>query len=287
MLAVNDWLKVMIGMRLRSPSRLFHALAALMALAVPWIAHAHCSRPLAVPVAPLGLSVITADGAVRGVYPEFLLGLAKDGCSIAFSVVPRARQEAMFEAGLADLLVPATRTPRRDLLGHFVPTTLSRPLLISIGRERLGLRSLNELVERPELRVAVVRGFDYGPAYQALLQQLGQQRRLIQEVDPISVARALAAGMADLTIMTPTILVGALHGDKRLGHLLDRLRFEPMDELPLAATGIYITNKPTLSEADRTRIRELLESGAKSDAVWRAYQRHYSPDVLADSIRPL
>ena len=255
-------------------------------LAVPVLAHAQCSRSLNVPVAPVGLSVTTVGETVGGLYPELLRGLGgKDGCTFEFSVVPRARQEAMFETGRADLLVPATRTPRRDELGVFVPMVNSRPSLISLGAARPEVHSLAELLERRELRVAVVRGYDYGETYQSLLKELTRQGRLVHAVDPVSVARMLNSGIADLTIMAPTILIGSLQGDVRVRFLLERMRYEPITELPWGESGIYLSHK-SLNEADRNLLRELLERSAKSGAIWRAFQRYYPVANLGDSIRP-
>jgi polar amino acid transport system substrate-binding protein len=263
-----------------------HGLPVVLAT-MPWLVQAQCSRPMRVPVAPIGLSVQTAGDTVSGLYPDLLRQLAdKNGCVMAFSVVPRARQEAMFESGSADLLVPATRTERRDGHGTFVPMVSSRAVLISLQSERANVGSVAELLARKELRVVVVRGYDYGPAYQGMLKQLGRQGRLLQAADPVSAARMLAAGMAELTVMTSTIFTGALQGDARVRPLLERLRFEAVEELPWGESGIYVSSKAALDGADRALMLELLERSARSDAVWRAFQRYYPPASLTESIRP-
>lgn len=244
---------------------------------------ADCSRVLQVPVAPIGMSVIVGAEGVSGVYPDALR--AVPGCSFVFTAVPRARLEALFESGRADVLMPASRTARRDDIGFFVPLVYSRATLISLNAERAALRSLQELRERRELRVALVRGFDYGAAYQDLLKDLRLQGRLALEVDAVSVARMLNAGLADLTIMAPSIFIGALHADARVKPMLERLRYEPVEELPWSDSGIYIS-KRAVSEADRDLLREALDRAARSGAIWRAFQRYYPPGSLTDSIRP-
>lgn len=259
------------------------SLAGVLAALAWGPAAAQCSRALQVPVAPLGLSVTVSDDGIGGVYPEILRGMA--GCEVVFTVVPRARQEAMFEAGRSDLLVPASKTPRRDEWGHFVPLIQARATLVSLAGERAPLRSLQELRERRELRVAVVRGFDYGEAYQALLTDLRAQGRLATEADATSVGRLLAAGMADLTIMAPSILIGALHGDARVRPLLERLRVEPVEELPWTDSGLYVS-RSAVSEADRLALSAALDRSARGGAVWRAFLRHYPPGSLSESIRP-
>lgn len=244
---------------------------------------ADCSRAMRVPAAPVGLSMVVSDEGVGGVYADVLNGIA--GCHFLFTPVPRARQEAMFENGRADLLIPASRTSRRDEFGFFVPLVHARATLISLNSERAPVRSLQELRERRELRVALVRGFDYGEAYQALVKDLRAQRRLFLDVDPASVARMLQAGLADITIMAPSTLVGALHADARVKPLLERLRYEPVDELPWVDSGAYIS-KTSVSAQDRAVLHEALEKAARSGAVWKVFQRYYPAGSLTDSIKP-
>lgn len=264
-------------------------LGAMLALSATFAVRAECSRPLTVPVAPIGQSVTVTGGVIGGIYPELLRALAsKEGCEINFSAVPRARQAAMFETGRADLLVPATRTPQRDQHGVFVPLVTTRAMLISLDTDtpRSPLLTLVNLLERRELRVALVRGYDFGDAYQGLLKGLRQQPgRLVLAVDPVSVARMLAAGIADVTVMNPTSLIGALQTEPKLRPLIDTLRFEPVEELAWGESGIYISSKDNLPEADRQLLREALERTAKSGAVFRSFQRLFPAASLADSLR--
>jgi polar amino acid transport system substrate-binding protein len=244
-----------------------------------------CSRDIAVPVSANGASVIVEGEHVKGIYPDVMRSLtAKTGCNFVFTVVPRARQVAMFKAGQADILVPASRTPARDQLGTFVPMIGHRAMLISVAGSRAPIASAQELLERRELRVAVVRGFDYGEPYTVLINELGKQGRLFVEVDIIAVARLLHAGSADVTIMGPTLLAGAIRRDPRVNSLQDKLRTEPIPELPWHYSGAYISH--ALKPEDQAALREMLEKAGKSNQVMEGYLRYFRPDVLSDSVRP-
>jgi len=269
------------------PRRHVLLLAVTLGLALPLAAQAACSRVINVPISATGHSVIIDGDAISGIYPDLLRGLAdKEGCTVALSAVPRARLEVLFETGRADLLIPASKTPRRDASGTFVALIHNRATLISLQSKRAAMTSARELLDQPALKVALVRGFDYGPAYQELVTALGQQGRLILEVDALSVARLLKSGVADVTIMAPSILAGALPGDERVRDLLDKLRFEAIDELPWGDSGVYLSNT-ALSPPDKAALQEALERAAKSGTVWKAFQRYYAPSVLKASIRPL
>lgn len=260
--------------------------ALTLACLVAGAAQAACSRVLQVPLAPVGLSVLLPpQGPATGVYPELLRQLEAEGCSFAMSAVPRARQELMFENGKSDLLLPASRTPRREEFGEFVPLIQARAMMIALNSDRRLPGSLRALAQASELRVVLVRGFDYGEAYQGLLKELLRQGRLRLEVDPVAVARVLAAGGADVTLMAPSILVGALYGDERVTHLLGHLRMEAVDELGWNDSGAYLS-RAAMNEADRRVVREALEKAARSGQVWKLFRQFYPPGSMEGSLRP-
>jgi polar amino acid transport system substrate-binding protein len=210
----------------------------------------------------------------------------KDGCSVNLTAVPRARLEMLFETGRADVLIPASKTAKRDALGTFVPLVHNRAMLISVQTGRAPIKSIQELLDQPGIKVALVRGFDYGSAYQGLVAALEAQGRMIMEVDSLSVARLLKAGTVNATIMAPSILAGAMVDDERVRDLLDKLRFEALRELPWGDSGAYISNS-ALGAADKAALQAALERAARSGVVWKGFQQYYAPAVLQGSIRPL
>ncbi|MDO8701612.1 MAG: transporter substrate-binding domain-containing protein [Undibacterium sp.] len=254
---------------------------------VPELSAAGCSRPINVPISATGLSVIVRAESVSGIYPDLLRSIAeKEGCQFVFTVVPRARLEAMFEAGKADILIPASKTPRRDDLGLFVPLIHSRATLISIQSNRPPIKTAQDLIERQDLRLALVRGFDYGDTYQTLVAELTRQGRVFMESDVVSVARLMKAGSTYLTIMAPSIFDGAIRGDARVEELLGQLRYEPINELPWGDSGVYLS-KTSLSKSDTEQLRQIFERTSRSGVVWKNFQRYYQPDLLKEGIRPL
>lgn len=250
------------------------------------MAQAGCSRVIVTPVAALGLSVMIDGETINGIYPEILRNnQSKETCQFALSAVPRARQELLFEAGKADILLPASKTPRRDEWGVFVPLAYSRAALISINTDRAPIKTLKDLLEARDLTLALVRGYDYGPAYQELIVELNRQGRLRMEADPMGVARLLRNGVVNATVMAPTILAGTLVEDERVRGLSDKLRYESIEELPWLGNGLYLS-KTALSEADRQALLEFFDRIAKSGAVWKGFQQFYDPAVLRVGLKP-
>jgi polar amino acid transport system substrate-binding protein len=262
------------------------ACALALLLATPLAAGAACTRPYNVPVAPLGISVLVHGDQVSGIYPRLLSTIAaKTSCRFKLSVVPRARLEAMFETGRADLLMPATQTPRRDRYGVFVPMIATRATLLSIDRKRAPVQTIKQLIERRELRVALVRGNDYGENYQALIRQLDSQGRAFMEVDVLSVARLLRAGLADVTILTPMSFTAAVKQDPRVRDILSKLRIEALEELPWHTGGVYVS-RTSMGADEQALLTSELRAAYKSNEVWEEFRRYYPPEVVAASARP-
>ncbi|SEO07470.1 amino acid ABC transporter substrate-binding protein, PAAT family [Duganella sp. CF517] len=260
------------------------ALAALLAALLPLNAAAGCSRDIAVPVAASGSGVIVEGQQIKGIFPDLLREMSrKTGCKFVFTVVPRARLVALYRIGRADILMPATRTPERDQLGTFVPLVNNRPMLVSIAGDRAPIANAGELLARRGLRVAVVRGFDYGEEYTALVNELGKQGRLFSEVDTTAVARLLHAGAVDLTILGPTLIAGAIRGEPRVQGMAERLRVEAIPELPWKHSGAYISH--ALGKDDQRTLHEALEKMAKSNQVMDAYLRYFSAELLNGNVR--
>jgi polar amino acid transport system substrate-binding protein len=205
---------------------------------------------------------------------------------MVFSQVPRARQQLAFDNGSADLLVPASRTAARDALGDFVPLVQVRPTLLSLGRSGPPLERLSDLLATPELRLVVVRGYEYGPVYRETIEQLRQQRRLSEEPNPAGVARALRTGLADLTLMSPNIFIGALVSDPGLTPLMAKLRVEPVAELGWNESGLYLS-RARMSAEERQQLRDWFARASKSGRVWQVFNEIYPPHSLDGHMRPV
>lgn len=262
----------------------------LMGLMAVAAAQAGCSRTIEAPMAPVGLSISFDGGRAVGVYPTLLRELgAATGCQFQMHRLPRARLQKMFESGRADLLIPASMSPSREADGEFVPLIQVRASLLTLASQRgktAPPRSLAELVALPGYKLAVVRGFTFGPAYDRAIAALRAQRRLIEEPDAGGVARALRAGLAQASVMTATIFIGTLVGDADLAALVRQVQVDALEDLGWSESGLYLS-RHTLSEADRRTLRQAFTHSAKSGRVWQLFNEHHPQGSLGVSIRSL
>lgn len=250
-------------------------------------AEAGCSRVIGVPMAPIELSVSFDGDRSDGIYPALLreLGTAAD-CEFHIQRVPRARLQKMYESGQADLLLPASASPRRDRDGEFVPLIQARASLMTLTHDGPLPRSLAELIAHPDLKLAVVRGFSFGPAYEHAMATLLQQKRLVEESNAAGVARALRQGIAQATIMTASIFIGTLVQDTELAPLVRQVRNEPLEELGWSESGVYLS-RHSLSDTDRRHLRQAFAQAGRSGRVWQLFNEHYPAGSMGGSIRPL
>lgn len=238
-------------------------------------------------MSPIGLSVSFDGERAGGIYPTLLAELSRSaGCEFLIRRVPRARLQKMFETAQADLLMPASASPARESDGEFVPLIQVRTSLITVTRDRPLPRSLAELVAQPDYKVAVVRGFSFGPVYDNLVATLRAEKRLVEEPDTVGVARALRLGMAHASVMNASIFIGTLVTEAEVTPLLKQVRADPLEELGWSESGLYLS-RHSLNDADRRTLRQTFGQAARSGRVWQLFTDAYPPGSLGSSIRPL
>ncbi len=267
-----------------------HLLATMGCAALLWTAPAlaSCSRVINVPVAQFGYGVTIKDNEVGGIFPSFLQSISeKAGCTFKWSIVPRARIEALFEMGTADMLLAAARTDRRDKAGRFVPLLTGRAALLSLNtHSHPPISNFQQLSDQKDLRLVLVRGFDYGQPYRDLIKQLTATGRASYATDPVSASRMLLDGMADAAIMPPSAVLHAAQTDARVSPLAELLKVEILDELPWLKSGIYLSKK-SLAPADLDHLEKIMLAAGKSGSVYKEYAKVFPSEMLKLTIRPL
>jgi polar amino acid transport system substrate-binding protein len=248
--------------------------------------YARCSRPIQVPVSAYSYTVIVKANKFSGILPDVLSAIeAKSSCKFVYSLVPKNRQEILFETGQSDLLVTAVRTARRDKFGIFFPFVQLRATLISMEGQFPPMHTAKDIIARSEVKLVVVRGYDYGPAYLAIIEEMNKLGRVLVEPDPTSVAKLIRSNPKYVTIMAPTIFSGIIQSEPLLEDLVGKVRFEKLEELKWIDSGVYIS-KITLSTSDRVFLNAQFEKYAKADNIWKSYLNYYPPEVIKIGIRP-
>ena len=246
-------------------------------------AQAGCSRPIVVPAAPTGNSVLIRGDEVRGVYPDLLRQLGpKYGCEFRFPIVPRARADSMvLDREEGDILIPASRTADRDQRAKFVSLVSVAPAVISMKPQQFAPRSLESLLKSGK-RAVIVRRFNYGDKYQAFLAQLEKQGQVEYAPEIANVIRMIVNARADYSIMAPTLFHSTMMELDDVKARVDDLSISVPEDLPLTDSGVYLSTR-SLTESDLQLLERLFldsATGATKSAIWQAFVRYYPPSVL-------
>lgn len=245
-------------------------------------APAGCKRSIVVATSQVGRAMtVGADNTVRGAVKDFLdLISQRTGCTFSYVPVSRARAWTLVASGRADMVPAASQSHERNRMAQFIATHQVRPMLISLDREQPAFGSIDELL-RARLRVAVVRGYDFGAAYRSAVGELERQGRLHSATDPQAVAALLKTGAVHAALLPPSAFADAAE----FHQLASRLQLRAVPGLPRVLVGFYLSI-PFLEDPDRIvlqeAIRKAVAGGAYADAMRRHYPRWSLEDVRAD-----
>ncbi|MBE9609089.1 substrate-binding periplasmic protein [Chitinilyticum piscinae] len=245
---------------------------------------AACSRPIVVPATSSGKLVSVSGQQLGGIYPDLLReSSVASGCVFRFEPVPWARMMYMLETGTGDLFAPLSQTAERDRYAELVPMYYSTPVVITLLQVP-ALTRAEELLNYPELRVNVVRGHNWGPAYASLVERLRAAGMVEEVTDMPMLLKKMAAGRAHVAIMGSHLMDGAIQTAGMRDTLAPRLRYQQVRDLDTNLAGVYLSK--SLPEGDRVQLRAMLQHWLKSGLFWLRLQREMTAQGLS-SLAPL
>lgn len=229
-----------------------------------------CSRPLTIAASPIGRTMmISTSGEVTGVARDFFERVSSiSGCKLDYVVVPRARGHYLFSLGAIDLMPAVTQAPERDALGDFIQTHQVRAMLVSMREREMG-RTTMEDIKNGVATIDTIRGYQFGPAYAALLKQPAFQTRQDNSPDPETMVRKLSAGRSGAALIFPIALIEAAD---RAG-VTERLRVVELEGISPVPAGIYLSHR--LAPSDHLIIKRAILSVVNSGEFENIYRSYY------------
>lgn len=246
---------------------------------------ARCSRPVVVPLAPVGILARLEHERPAGVAPDLLRQIERQGGGpFNVSIVPRGQMIRMFfETHESDILFPAARNMVRDNLARFVPMLLTRPALLTLPSLPDPPRSILALLDAKDLHGVVVRSYSYGNAYDELVQTLVAERRLTQVRDVTTVLRMLLAKRVQFSLLPPSI--GWAEQQTLGAELRDSpLRYSRLEGLSQIELGVYISRRSNLPERDQLLLQEQFHRAVVSGLLSRVVGGSVPPEVLEEDL---
>lgn len=242
------------------------ALALLLALAASGV-QANCSREFSVGISDLGFGAYQQDGQWQGMAPDLMAELARrSGCRLKLTPRPRARVLLEFEQGQLDIVTSAMQAPDRDKMGHFLPYAYAELDLVFVG-DTLP-HSLDELRQRPELKLGIVRGVRVGRLKDAVDAMLAS-RQAEYSPDFDNLAAKLAAGRLQAAII-PSVIHAKMRRD---GQLPAKAVTIDLPEGPPEVIGLYL-NRANIPAEDVQQLQRGLDAMRREAWVQQMYVRY-------------
>jgi polar amino acid transport system substrate-binding protein len=145
------------------------------------------------------------SGQWMGIDKDVVDELARrTGCKLEQTLDSRVRIWAQLAAGTLDMTASGIPTPEREKLAHFLIYLSTRNYLLVERTLPAAARTLAGFLANPEYRVAVVKSFKHGAAYDAWLDQLREQNRVDEVGDQEAVFNLLINGRVHAMLALPT-----------------------------------------------------------------------------------
>jgi polar amino acid transport system substrate-binding protein len=238
-------------------------IAALLLLALASAgAQAACAREFSVGLAEPGSGAVQQDGLV----PELFAELARrSGCHFKLMPLPRAREMLDFKQSRLDIITSVAQTPERDRSGRFVPYTYGDLDVVVIGG---GVRSLEELSQRPELKLDTVRDLRLGRLQNTVDAMLATRQA---EYSPNfeNLFAKLAAGRLQAAVL-PSVIYARMHLDGQLPANAVRLN---LPDGPPDVVGLYLS-RANIAAGDAKLLRHHLDALRREGWVRASYVRY-------------
>jgi polar amino acid transport system substrate-binding protein len=193
----------------------FLAIAAGLIMAATAAGRGEAACTLRTAYEPYGVYMFTgADGKAAGVDVDLVRAIADElGCVASFPEMPWARALLELENGGLDVTTSASRTPERERFAHFSVPYRQAQMGIYVRKGESGRYALDGLsgITDAGLRLGIMRGYYYGPEFEALMADPAFARQVDSTVDYETNIRKLLHGRIDGFLVDDIgVMVGAL-----------------------------------------------------------------------------
>lgn len=233
-----------------------------------------CSRRLTLGLHDHGLLYSAkTDAGIDRDFADHLI--ARSGCQIAVSVMPRARIWQWIESGALDFSLSAIATEERKRFAGFAWYFANKYYLLA--RRDAGVASLSDFVRNDKLRLGAIRSFRYSQNADRMLQQLDAAQRVeyAGRLDPLY--RILALNRVQGMIIEP-FDYPQIESDpiRAITTIIDTGD-------PAMAHGLVMSNR-SLSEAEQDKWRALVDGMRSDGTVQRIFDKYFSHELARSMV---
>ncbi len=230
----------------------------------------YCSKPLRVALFEYGL--LYRSSTADGIDARLLDTLEqRTGCTFVRVLMPRARIWTELQTGTLDMATAAIPTPERKAYGFLLPYMKARNLLLV--RRQSTPSALNQATfEASKLRLGVVRGFKHEAAYDAMVERLTQQDRVVLATDVADLTRMIDRGVVDAVLSQPIVFRQYL-GVAKINQDIAMYDWAPKDEF---SVGSIILSRKSFTPQQAKRWDALMVALLR-DGTMLKFSREFLP----------
>ncbi|MCU6500948.1 transporter substrate-binding domain-containing protein [Rugamonas sp. A1-17] len=222
----------------------------------------------------------TATGGWTGIDKEVVDELARRlDCKLDVSVDSRVRIWAALANGNIDISVSAIPLPEREKIGRFVPYMVDRNFVLLHRGLSARLNGMDSFLADPQYKIAVVKSYKHGRAYEVWLAKLREQGRVYETPDHLSMMRLFKLGRVDAVMVTPTSWYPLVKQEQLAG------TYSVMDWAPREnmVSGLVLSRR-SVDEATVERFRQAVKAMRDDGTLRRIFERHTDADTAAQMV---
>jgi polar amino acid transport system substrate-binding protein len=202
----------------------------------------------------------------------------RSGCNFKGAVESRVRIWTAMQNGQLDMTVSGIPTPEREKFAHFIPYLSTRNYVLL--QKDVAVRSMDEFLANPDLRIAVVRSFLHGEPYDAWLDKLRAQGRVYVASDFTGIIRQLRNGRVQAVLALPTSWVPILRREGMTGDV--KIMDWAQDQ---SVIGALVLSRARMAPALVEELRRHMKDMQADGTLRTIYARHLGPE-LAPALLP-
>lgn len=220
----------------------------------------------------------TADGRWTGIDKDVVDEVARRlGCTIDASTDSRVRIWAGLNGGTIDLSVSAVATPEREKFGRVVPYLSERNYVLLHKDVSASIRSMDDFLANPAIKIGVIKSFRHGKAYDAWLERLRAKGRVYEAPDYEAMLRLFKVGRVQAVMAISSGWYPLLKQEQMAGN------YRIMDWAPPkdAVVGGLILSRQHVDEALAARFSQTIRAMREDGTLKRIFERHLDPELAA------
>ncbi|GJI87882.1 MULTISPECIES: substrate-binding periplasmic protein [Duganella] len=220
------------------------------------------------------------DGSWTGIDKDVVDELARRlGCTIEASVDSRVRIWAGLNAGTIDMSVSAIPLPEREKIGPIIPYMIGRNYVLLHKDLSARVTSMESFLADPHYKIAVVKSYKHGKAYEAWLAQLRAQGRVFETADHLSMLRLFKLGRVQAVMATPTTWY-PLVKQEQLAGTYSVMDWRPKDNI---VSGLILSRR-RIDEATAARFSQAVRAMRDDGTLRRIFTRHTDAERAAQMV---